>query len=146
MKGKRRQQPHFELSAEEQQDLKRRFRKAAQLCHPDVVAEALKTQAESLFNELKLANDRNDLTRVTEILETLERGDSFVSRSETVTEKALLKHERTRLQALATQLQTGVQALQQSEQYQTVSQLTDWASYFAEKRQQLAQQLETVTV
>ncbi|WP_020602583.1 phospholipase D-like domain-containing protein [Spirosoma spitsbergense] len=141
-----RQQPRFELSADEQKELKRRFRKAAQLCHPDVVAKALKTQAESLFNELKLANDRNDLTRVTEILATLERGDTFVSRSETVTEKALLKHERTRLQALTAQLQTEVQALQQSTQYQTVSQLPDWASYFAEKRQQLAQQLEELAV
>ena len=133
-----RQEPRFELSVDEQQVLKRRFRKAAQLCHPDVVAEALKTQAENLFHELKIANDRNDLTRVTEILETLERGDTFVSRSETVTEKALLKHERTRLQTLVSQLQTDVKALQQSEQYQTVSQLTDWAQYFAQKREQLA--------
>ena len=99
-----------------------------------------------MFNELKIANDRNDLTRVTEILETLERGEIFVSRSETVTEKALLKHERIRLQALAAQLQMEVQALQQSDQYQTVSQLADWASYFADKRQQLAQQFEALTV
>ena len=112
-----RQQLRFELSPDEQRDLKRNFRKAAQLCHPDVVAEALKSQAEALFAELKAANDRNDLTRVNEILSTLERGETFVSRSETVTEKALLKHERTRLQALAAHLQTTVQSLQQSETY-----------------------------
>ena len=100
-----RQQSRFELSADEQRDLKRKFRKAAQLCHPDVVAEALKQQAEGLFNELKAANDRNDLARVMEILDTLERGGTFVSRSETVTEKTSLKHERSRLQTLATQLQ-----------------------------------------
>ncbi len=141
-----RQQPHFYLSVDEQQELKRRFRKAAQRCHPDVVAEALKSQAEQLFNELKTANDQNDLKRVTEILETLERGGAFVPRSETVTKKSLLHHERTRLQNLATQLQTDVQALQQSDAYQSVSQLTDWASYFAGKRQQLAQQLEELTV
>ena len=99
-----RQQLRFELSPDEQRDLKRNFRKAAQLCHPDVVAEALKSQAEALFAELKAANDRNDLTRVNEILSTLERGETFVSRSETVTEKALLKHERMRLQALAAHL------------------------------------------
>ncbi len=139
-----RQQPRFELSPDEQRDLKRKFRKAAQLCHPDVVAEALKQQAETLFNELKAANDRNDLKHVTEILEKLERGDTFVPRSETVTEKALLKHERTRLQALAIQLQTDVQALQQSQDYQMVSQLTDWEIYFAGKRQQLEDQMEAL--
>ena len=139
-----RQQPRFDLTSDEQRDLKRRFRKAAQLCHPDVVAEALKTQAEQLFAELKAANDRNDLTRVTEILTTLERGDTFVPRSETVTEKALLKHERTRLQALVATLQTVVQTLRASEEYQTVSQLADWDAYFAEKRAQLAEQVEFV--
>jgi len=135
------QQPRYELTDDEQRDLKRRFRKAAQLCHPDVVAEALKTQAEQLFTELKTANDRNDLARVTEILTILERGDTFVPRSETVTGKALLKHERTRLQALVANLQTTVQTLQQSDTYQTIQQLTDWDAYFVEKRAQLAGQV-----
>ncbi|CAN5560074.1 hypothetical protein BH09BAC4_BH09BAC4_37640 [soil metagenome] len=139
-----RQQPHFELSADEQRDLKRKFRKAAQLCHPDVVAEALKSQAESLFTELKAANDRNDLKRVAEILDTLEQGNTFVPRSETVTEKALVKHERIRLQTLVNQLQTDVQVLQQSDTYQTINQLSDWAIYFDEKRQQLVEQLEAL--
>jgi len=139
-----RQQPRFDLTADEQRDLKRRFRKAAQLCHPDVVAEALKTQAEQLFAELKTANDRNDLTRVTEILTTLERGDTFVPRSETVTEKSLLKHERTRLQSLVANLQTTVQTLRASETYQTIIQLSDWDAYFTETRQQLAEQAEAM--
>ncbi|SOD80277.1 phospholipase D-like domain-containing protein [Spirosoma fluviale] len=141
-----RQQSRFDLTTDEQRDLKRRFRKAAQLCHPDVVAEALKQQAEALFAELKAANDHNDLKRVTEILTILERGETFIPRSETVTEKALLKHERSRLQALATQLQTNVQALQGSEEYQLISQLSDWEMYFAGKRQQLEEQLELLTV
>ena len=141
-----RQQPRFTLSDDEQRDLKRKFRKAAQLCHPDVVAEALKQQAESLFAELKTANDRNDLKRVSEILATLERGDTFVPRSEAITEKMLLKNERTRLQALTATLQTGVQTLYQSETYQMISQLTDWEGYFVEKRQQLVEQLETLAV
>ncbi len=75
------------------------------------------------FAELKAANDRNDLTRVNEILSTLEQGETFVPRSETVTEKALLKQERIRLQTLAVHLQTTVQSLQQSETYQVISRL-----------------------
>ena len=141
-----RQQPRFELLADEQRDLKRNFRKAAQLCHPDVVAEALKTQAEQLFAELKTANDRNDLRRVNEILAHLERGDTFVSRSETVTEKSLLKHERTRLQTLATQLQTVIETLHQSDTYQTIAAIADWDNYFTETRSRLAEQVEELAV
>ena len=86
----------------------------------------------------------NDLKRVSEIFQTLERGDIFMPRSETITEKALLKNERNRLQVLAAQLQTNVQTLQQSETYRTISQLTNWDVYFDDKRQQLARQLEAV--
>lgn len=141
-----RQQPRFELTANEQSELKRKFRKAAQLCHPDVVAEALKGQAERMFTDLKAANDRNDIARVTEILETLEQGDTFVPRSETMSEKAVLKHERIRLQTLVSQLQTDVQTLQQSQTYQTISQIDDWDEWFTEKRQQLQLELETRSV
>ncbi|GAB3640174.1 phospholipase D-like domain-containing protein [Spirosoma arcticum] len=141
-----RQQLRFALSDDEQRDLKRNFRKAAQLCHPDVVAEALKSQAESLFAELKMANDRNDLKRVSEIHQTLEQGDTFVPRSESITGKALLKNERNRLQFLAAQLRTDVQTLHQSETYQTISQLTNWEIYFAQKRQQLAEQMDALAV
>lgn len=142
---KTKEETQVALTADEQRNLKHNFRKAAQLCHPDVVAEALKTQAEHLFAELKAANDRNDLRRVNEILATLERGNMFVTRSETVTEKALMKYERTRLQALTAHLQTVVQTLHQSETYQTISQITDWDGYFREKRQQLTGQLDLLT-
>lgn len=141
-----RQQTRFALTSDEQRDLKRNFRKAAQLCHPDVVAEALKTQAEQLFAELKQANDRNDLRRVNDILAHLERGNTFVPRSETVTEKSLLNLERTRLQTLATQLQMAIETLQQSDTYQTIAAIADWDSYFADVRSRLAEQVAGVAV
>lgn len=38
------------------------------------------------------------------------------------------------------------QTLQQSETYQTVSQLTDWDAYFAQKRQQLGEQVDALVM
>ena len=139
-----RQQPRFNLTTDEQLELKRAFRKAAQLCHPDVVSDALKFQAEAFFTELKTANDHNDLPRVRQLLVQLEQGNFFLSRSETVTEKTLLYHERTRLQTLAERLRADVLLIRASETYQTIHQITDWDVYFTEKRQQLETQLESL--
>lgn len=137
-----RQEPHVDLNADEAAELKRKYRKAAQLCHPDVVAEVLKSHAERLFVDLKTANDRNDLARVTEILETLERGEPFASRTETVTEKSLLRHERSRLQTITVSLTAMLETVRNSREYKSVSQLTDWDAYFIQKRVELQAALD----
>jgi len=136
------QQPRQELTPEEQIELKKKYRKAAQLCHPDVVAEAFKTHAESLFNELKTANDRNDLNRVSEILETLEKGEPLPSRTETVTEKTLLYHERVRLQKVIDASRRTLEELRESVTYQHIRKIADWNTYFEEIRTKLQTQLD----
>ncbi len=110
------------------------------------MAEALKRQAEQVFAELKAANDCNDLKRVGEILATLERGETFVFRSESIIEKVLLKTERNRLQTLAAQLQTDIQTLLQSKTYQAISQIEDWDTYFAETAEKLREQVDALAV
>lgn len=138
------QQPRYELTPDEQWELKKKYRKAAQLCHPDVVAEAFKAQAEHLFNELREASDRNDLTRVTEILEALEKGEPLPSRSESVTEKTLLYHEKARLQRIADAAREALEQLRNSETYKQIFQLPDWSAYFEETRVKLQTQLDAM--
>jgi len=79
----------FELTADEKIELKKKFRKATVLCHPDKVSEEFKDAAQKIFIELKEAYDRNNLKRVNEILEDLEKGNYFKTKSETVTYKTV---------------------------------------------------------
>jgi PLD-like domain len=141
-----RQQTRTELTDEEARELKQKYRKAAQLCHPDVVAEALKDHAERLFTELKTASDNNDLARVSEILDALERGEPLASRSETVTEKSLLRHERKRLQDIASSLAAKLVMLQNSTEYQAICQIDDWESYFTQKRAELQAMVDMIMI
>lgn len=62
------------LNDEDFRELKSRFRKACHLCHPDKFLDAMKELAQKTFIELKDAYERNDLPRVTAILEALENG------------------------------------------------------------------------
>lgn len=138
------QQPHQELTPEEQIELKKKYRKAAQLCHPDVVAEAFKSHAETLFNDLKTASDCNDLARVSEILEALEKGEPFPSRTETITEKKLLYHEQVRLQQVLDASQRALEELRESATYQFIRKIADWNTYFEETRTKLQAQLDSL--
>ena len=79
------------LTEEELIEIKKKYRKASKLCHPDVVSEDQKELADKLFTELNKAYEQNDLKKVSEILENLKSGNFFVSKSDTINEKQLLK-------------------------------------------------------
>ncbi len=55
------------------------------------VLVANKELADKLFAELNTAHERNDLQKVREILENLEKGNFFVHKSDAINEKQLLK-------------------------------------------------------
>jgi negative regulator of replication initiation len=67
----------FELTEEQKIELKKKFRKATVLCHPDKLADEFKDAAQIIFIELKQAYDANNLKKVSEILEELEKGNFF---------------------------------------------------------------------
>jgi len=69
----------FELTDEQKIELKKKYRKATVLCHPDKFANEpveIQKQPEEIFKELNEANATNDLEKVSEILANLEKGNS----------------------------------------------------------------------
>ena len=129
------------LTPEEQQELKEKYRKASKLCHPDVVSEEQKELATKLFAELSVAYEKNDLNRVKEILENLEKGNFFVNKSDAINQKQLLQSEMEKLRLRIKELKEQLQTLKESETFKTVSSITDWDEYFRNAKQQLRQQL-----
>ncbi len=130
-----------ELTEDEQKELKQKFRKASKLCHPDVVSEEQKELADKLFSELNAAYAKNDLKRVREILENLEKGNFFVSKSDSIIEKQLLKTEIEKLRLRIKELKQQVQVIKESEAYATLNSIANWDEYFANAKQKLSLQL-----
>ncbi len=118
----------FDLSEEQQVELKKKYREATRKCHPDRVAEELKKQAEEVFNDLQQAYQENDLKRVTEILDEINKGNFFISRSEKISEKTKLKAEATRLRNQIKIFALQLTELKSSETYQTILKIDDWKS------------------
>ena len=132
----------FVLTDEQKLELKKKFRKATVLCHPDKVADEFKEAAQRIFIELKHAYDANDLKKVSEILDELEKGNFFKTKSETVQEKDLLKAAIAKLKRQIKILETEIIAIKESETFKTIISIENWDDYFKRTKEKLQRELE----
>ncbi|NDO79927.1 DNA repair protein [Citrobacter sp. NCU1] len=63
-----------QLSADERNELKRLWRQASRLCHPDVVTDALKEKAHQMMVQLNQARQNADLAAIRALLVQLHQG------------------------------------------------------------------------
>ena len=131
----------YKLTEEEKEAIKKTFRKATMLCHPDKVGDQFKEAAQSIFIELKAAYDKNDYKKVNEIFEDLKKGDFFKYKSETVTEKDLLKVAITKIRKQIKNLETEIISIKQSDTYKTINSIDNWDEYYAITKQKLQEEL-----
>jgi hypothetical protein len=128
------------LNPEEKKNIKKMYREASKLCHPDIVAEEFKEEAQTLFVELDQAYKAQDFAQVQETLTHLKKG-IFRTQSQSVSEKESLKVALAKMERRITQIVEAVQALKASDTYQKVSALEDWDAYFAEMKEALEEEL-----
>lgn len=136
----------FELSDEEKKELKKNFRKATTLCHPDKIIEENKAEAERIFIVLKEAYDQNDIKQVNQILKDLENNRFFMSQSEKSNEKTILKAKLETLKIKLKEIENQIITLKESESFSTITNIEDWDIYFAETKNLLAVELENLSL
>ena len=132
----------FELTEEQKLELKTKFRKATILCHPDKVANEFTEAAQRIFIELKQAYDANDLKKVSDILEELEKGNFFKNKSDTIQEKDLLKAAIAKLKRQIKTLEAEIITIKESDTFKTVISIEDWDEYFNITKEKLKRELE----
>ena len=140
------EQKRFTLNDEEKKELKLLFRKAARLCHPDIVSEALQNQAHDITAQLNEAYAQNDLTRVKKIVEMLENGVYFDAASDTLQDTEKLKYKIDHLEEVLADITQELEAIKDDETYQTIVEIADWDVYFNEVHEQLEREYEALRV
>jgi hypothetical protein len=130
-------QERFELNDEEKKELKKLFRKAARLCHPDIVTKELQEQAHEITSQLNEAYAQKDLTRVKKILDMLENGVYFEVASDKLENTDKLKHKIAELRAKVAAVTEELEAIKKDETYKTIEEIDDWDAYFNEVRENL---------
>lgn len=134
----------FELNEEEELELRKQFRKATTLCHPDkFVNESIEIQkrAEEIFKELNDANAKNDLKRVTDILKYLEINGLSKKRGLELTDKDILRESCQRLKQKLEKIQNDLISIKTSDIYKLVKNISNWDIYFSETKEKLESEL-----
>jgi len=124
-----------QITDEQKQELKNKFREASKQCHPDIVNDVQKEQASELFRSLKDAYDTNDLETVDAILDNLKQG-ILIPKAD-FNEKAELKAQLSLLRCKRDDLAQTITSLKSSETWQTIEKIQDWDMYFANRKKQL---------
>jgi len=131
-----------DLNAEEQKELKKLYRKASLMCHPDKVATELEAAAQLIFIDLNKAYQSNDLKRIQEICKELKNGIPFVNKSVVVTELLKLQNVVVSLRKKRQEWLKSLSDLKSSNTYIKVNSIEDWDIYFKEAYEVLKEELE----
>jgi len=126
------EEERFEITEEEKKELKLLFRKAVKLCHPDIVSEKFKEQAQAMIQDLNKAYKRHDIARVTQILDTLENSIKFKLDSETIDDRDILHFKITDMSNKIKEISIDIKGLKGDETYTTISKIDDWDAYFTD--------------
>ena len=105
----------------------------------------MKDIAQEIFIKLNEAYKKNDVDEVKRVLSELKQG-MFKPRSETVCESDQLKIIIKTLKHKIKNLEDEIFIIKDSEDYQTISSIDDWNSYFEDVKAQLIEEIDYLKV
>lgn len=120
----------FELDEDEIGELKKAYRKASKLCHPDIVPDELKSQALKLMQELNEAYNKRDLKKVKEILKMLENGSGFEVGSDSINDKQLLRLKIEDIRSKINEVVNELDEIKEDETFLIIQEVDDLEDYF----------------
>lgn len=134
----------LELSKIEKKELKRLYKKASKLCHPDIIEEGKRAQAEEIFKMLNAAYQQKDVKKVSEILEQLLIGESFSITSDSIFDKRILKRKIKVTREKIKFIKIELESIKQNETFILLNKIEDLEEYFEEKRSELQKEKENI--
>lgn len=139
----------WELSDEEEAELKRLFRSASKLCHPDLVAPEHHDAAAQMFRELRRAYDEGDLVRVRQLAQRTQAGLFDAKDEATYNDERKKVQLRAKIAGIREALERArahVREIKHSSTYQTMMENEDWAAMFVTQAQVLDQEIEALAM
>jgi len=122
----------YQLTDAKLKEIKRLYRKASKICHPDRVKEQQRAQAEELFNTLQKAYKRNDIKKVRSIATFLEKGGQFDMKIDAYDNVEVVRAQIENVLAQIEETEDEITNIEGSSAFQTVDNIKeDWNDYFA---------------
>jgi len=141
---KQKDEDRFELNEDEKKELKKLYRVASRLCHPDIVVDELKEQAHEIMQALNEAYSNKDLKTVQKILTNLESGIAFDIASDKIDDKKILKAKIAEFRAKITDIEVVISKIKEDETFVILSDIDNIDEYFEEMKKALEEEKQTL--
>jgi DNA repair exonuclease SbcCD ATPase subunit len=134
--------PSVDLNNEENEKLQKYFRLASKLCHPDLVIDEFKSEAEKWFVELNKAYSSKNLERVMAIYsELIQKEIHFPKITEPLSDIELLKANIKRLQQKIEELQQQINKIETSSLYRNIISHQNLDEYFTSMKEHFKKEI-----
>jgi len=126
-----------ELSEEDQNELKRLWRQASKLCHPDLVADDLKDEANTMMVQLNQAKQRGDVKAIRSLVARLQQGFEPIMASDRLNDLERIRKKMVQVREQIDTLVSELSELEKEESWLLVSTLNNMESYFNQQEKAL---------
>lgn len=140
----------FDLSDDEKKELKQKYRKAAMLCHEDIVVNKFPNNPEILekakiiMQNLNEAYDQNDLKKVSEILSNLENGIFDSADSIGIYSKEKLLERLEYLKQKRADTVSHLEQIRKDKSYRDIVSINDLNKFYQEEQERLENELNNI--
>ena len=133
-----------EIDAEEAKELKKLYKKASRICHPDLVIDEYKSQATEIMKSLNEAKSNNNITKVREILSDIENGIIFKTQSDSISNLKILEKKIEEFLQSIENLENDIKEIQDDEIFIEIQNIDNMNEYFKLKREELEEEYEYI--
>ncbi|QKN80447.1 DNA repair protein [Scandinavium goeteborgense] len=142
--AQRHQAAQQRLAESERHELKRLWRQASKLCHPDLVDDSLKAEATTLMVRLNQARQRGDLPMVRSILTRLMQGQQPMLASSRLNDLEPLRQKIAEIRLQIRTLILELSGLEKEGAWQLVTTLRDQEGYFLQQEKAMSNTVRTL--
>lgn len=142
--AQRHQAAQQRLAESERHELKRLWRQASKLCHPDLVDDSLKAEATTLMVRLNQARQRGDLATVRSILTRLKQGQQPMLASSRLNDLEPLRQKIAEIRLQIRTLILELSGLEKEGAWQLVTTLRDQEGYFQQQEKAMSNTVRTL--
>ncbi|AKF38204.1 TPA: DNA repair protein [Yersinia enterocolitica] len=129
------------FSSHQRQELKRLWRQASRLCHPDLVADEFKEKAHQLMVQLNQARQRGDFPAIHALLESLKQGLEPLMASDLIDDLERLRRKIDEVRKQIDAILHELKALEGEESWRLATSLPDKDQWFTEQENVLSKTL-----
>jgi DnaJ-domain-containing protein 1 len=142
--AQRHQAAQQRLAESERHELKRLWRQASKLCHPDLVDDSLKAEATTLMVRLNQARQRGDLATVRSILTRLMQGQQPMLANSRLNDLEPLRQKIAEIRLQIRTLILELSGLEKEGAWQLVTTLRDQEGYFQQQEKAMSNTVHTL--